>query len=128
MNICNQCDKWAIDCKCPLLQPGESIKLRPCPLCEGPPVLHVYDGITRRSFDGSKNYPVIGRYLSAYVFCHECGCQTTGMAGDCYDQDDLRRLEELAVRAWNTRNNRHRGMYDAGERRGPTHDYPDPRA
>lgn len=119
MNVCAACDKWSHECKCPPLEEGQSIKLLPCPLCEGPPVLFVRDCITKRPFDErAKEYPRIGRYLSAHVFCHECGCNSNEMDGDCYDADDVKMLELLAVRHWNTRNSRHRRLSELQERDG----------
>lgn len=116
MNVCAGCNTWGFECSCPLLGPGEQIKLLPCPLCEGPPVLFVRCSITRRPFDGRfdpKEMVPVG--LSVHIFCHECGCQTTDFNGDCCGAEDLRRLEQMCIRGWQTRNNRHRRMYDAGD-------------
>lgn len=82
-------------------------------------MLFVKDVLTRRPFDErAKDYPSIGRYLSAHVFCHECGCQTADFDGDCYDANDVVRLELFAVRRWNIRNDRIRDCYDASDRDG----------
>lgn len=90
-----------------------SVKLLPCPFREGPPVPFATSQV-----HGFKGFGRDGALVGAYVFCHECGAQGPHESGLLYDADEVPALVEKAVLLWNTRNARHRKLYDHGEARG----------
>jgi hypothetical protein len=96
-----------------------TVKLLPCPFCEGPPCPLVQNGL----FPGGAallldNYGPEGLYVRAFVFCHECGADSPDVTGTIYDREDYAAIERQAVGLWQKRDARHRCMYDGGEAEG----------
>ncbi len=96
---------------------GETIPepLGPCPFCGGPPVPIAVNGIGGGAVaPGALDNPE-GHYVSAHVFCHECGAQAQEHSNWAYGDDDINDLLACAVASWNVRNNRNGDLYEAGE-------------
>ena len=67
---------------------GKKIVLKPCPFCGEIPII-----------DGKNDY------LS--IRCEECGIEARPFSFEyTYDEKDVRRAEQEAIRAWNTRKGR----------------------
>ncbi len=97
----------------------EIVQLVPCPFCEGPPCVIVQNDTSARGVAPiQEDYGVDGIPVSAFVFCHECGA--TGPARDVniFDREDYLTAEAAAVALWQTRDARHRPMFDAGANEG----------
>lgn len=93
--------------------------LKPCPFCEGPPVPIVQnDTANRGAAPLQDNYGPKGLYARAFVFCHECGAEGPAVEDTLWERSDYFALEAVAVRLWQDRDARHRGMYDAGVAQG----------
>lgn len=96
-----------------------TIKLFPCPFCEGPPALIVQND---SAIGGAA--PVRGLYgdngldVRAFVFCHECGAEGPAYESTVYDRYDYTYAEEQAVQLWQARDARNRPLFDAGETNG----------
>lgn len=108
---CPVCE--AEDGKCAHAKVAGNVKLLPCPFCEGPPV-----PLASAHVHGFKGFGRDGAMVHAYVFCHECGAQGPREEDLLYEADEVSALVEKAVLLWNTRNARHRDLYNAGEARG----------
>lgn len=95
-------------------------KLLPCPFCEGPPVVMVGKSVVDGG--GYLNPETLdecdGIFARAFVFCHECGID--GPAAEAWISDKIQceDLERNAVKNWQSRNARHRDLYDSGEKEG----------
>jgi hypothetical protein len=87
----------------------DPVKMLPCPFCEGPPV--AFSTADRSGFVLEDD----GSMVDAYVFCHECGAQGPNVDGLIFEMDEVRDLKDQAVKLWQERCAKHRGMYDAGE-------------
>ncbi|MCH8506464.1 MAG: Lar family restriction alleviation protein [Ectothiorhodospiraceae bacterium] len=77
------------------------VKISPCPFCEGPPVIV------------EKGDP---EWKEAFVFCHECGAR--GPTAEEFDVFTGREVDDVCAEAtslWNTRDSRHRDLYEAGD-------------
>jgi hypothetical protein len=94
-------------------------KVDPCPFCEGPPVPIALDIVAKRViYEGWGDDE--GTTVEAYVFCHECGAQGPRHDKFIHDHEDAMQLTSKAVEDWNAagRNNRHRRLYDWGDKDG----------
>lgn len=93
--------------------------LTPCPFCEGPPCPIVQNG---SGIGGAAplldDYGDDGLYAIAFVFCHECGAQSSEVDALIYTREDYFELEAKGVRLWQDRDNRHRDLYDGGQAEG----------
>lgn len=97
-----------------------SVVLKPCPFCEGPPVPFVrftndagkiiQDARIEESDDGI--------HARAQVFCHECGAEGPSASAIVYVAADVHALTLKGIEGWNTRDARHRDLYDYGVARG----------
>jgi len=97
----------------------DPIKMLPCPFCEGPPCEmveneHPHYGQAERLDD----YGDDGKYVSAYVFCHECGAQGESEEDFIFTGEGYDEMERRACERWNRRDNRNRNLYDGGEEKG----------
>jgi Restriction alleviation protein Lar len=102
-----------------------SIKIEPCPFCEGPPCVIAHDFVTRAEVEIDRPQTEdFDEDYTAYVWCHECGAQ-----GPSIDSCSLGTFEHLfdlmvrdvmriAVERWNNKSAKARGCYDAGEKEG----------
>jgi hypothetical protein len=94
--------------------------MMPCPYCGGPPAVierfHDTAGnlIRAARIEESED----GLHATAFVFCHECGAQGPEARDIVFKaaHADLVRIQ--AKEEWNTRNARHRELYEAGVRAG----------
>lgn len=96
-----------------------TIKLLPCPFCEGPPCVIVQNdhpdyGLATRLDD----YGETGKEVGAFVFCHECGARGETEENCIYTGEEYDEMEYRACARWNLRDRRHRRMYDAGDEEG----------
>jgi hypothetical protein len=98
--------------KCSHHEHEQPVKLTACPFCEGPPVPFATSERFGFAFEAD------GSMVDAYVFCHECGAQGPSVEGLCWDDEDVAPLIDRAVLLWETKNNRHRELYDAGDAEG----------
>lgn len=100
------------DAKCDCHKHDEPVKVSPCPFCEGPPVPFATSHVIGFSFKPD------GSMVDAHVFCHECGAEGPKVEDLCWDEEDVAPLIDRAVLLWETKNNRHRCLYDAGDAEG----------
>lgn len=107
---CPKCG--AHDDRCDCHEHGHPVKLTPCPFCEGPPVPFATSECAGFAFDSD------GSMVDAHVFCHECGAKGPSVEDLCFDDGDVTPLIDRAVLLWETKNNRNRDLYDAGEAEG----------
>lgn len=113
------------------------IALLPCPFCGGLPVPWVArpegGALLEEHIDADS-----GTEASAYVWCHECGAQTSAvdffdfyeakradLSTVVYSMDDVRALERFAAELWNDRSLKNLALYAAGYAEG-RHLYPRP--
>lgn len=89
-----------------------SADLLPCPFCEGPPEPLVARLIGGGTFPDSELEGDIGLQVTAYVFCHECGAQGESFSSIAHSRSECDELQIDAVKAWQTRDDRHRRLYD----------------
>jgi hypothetical protein len=101
-----------------------SEKLKPCPFCEGPPCVTTMRVIGGGVFPDSEIEGDDGLFVKASVWCHECGADGPAIDDIAYSRADCYELERRAVALWNNRGNRHRSLYDSGEKRG-LNEYPE---
>ena len=135
MYFCPACEVAdpPIGAGCGCAKIAEPVTLIPCPWCGGPPkpVHHVKPvklTLRRRMLQLFRPLPPWGGtgktffVIEAHVFCHECGARSA-KADDFIDSRDelpeaLPVVMERAILAWNTRNQRHRDLYEAGAEDG----------
>lgn len=91
----------------------KQIRIKPCPFCEGPPVVTAGDD------------PDMHEGSTAQVWCHECGAGgpeisswDLAMFEGRYDLPEEDEVARTAVERWNTRTNHHRSLYDGGDEEG----------
>lgn len=94
--------------------------LSSCPFCEGPPVPFVRftDVAGKVIRDPHIDEAPDGLFAEAEVFCHECGVTGPHERDIVYTMEDVERLKTQACHSWNTRDSRHRDLYDSGLQAG----------
>lgn len=91
------------------------VKLLPCPFCEGPPVPLVQDALKGGALSDDYLKNEEDGWAKGIVFCHECGCTVETDSQFIYTLEEYKALEYEAVEKWQTRDNRHRSLYDGDE-------------
>lgn len=89
--------------------------LKSCPFCGGPPVPIVVRAIGGGTFPDAELEGDNGLFVSAYVFCHECGADGPNVDELAFSRKDCDALERQAIDLWQNRDSRHRTLYDAGQ-------------
>jgi hypothetical protein len=107
---CPKCGDRDATCACH--EHEKPVAVSPCPFCEGPPVPFATSHVFGFKFKSD------GSMVDAHVFCHECGAEGPKVEDLCWDEEDVAPLIDRAVLLWETKNNRHRGMYDSGVAEG----------
>lgn len=100
-----------------------TIKLTPCPFCEGPPVPSVAHAVGGGHITNAALNAEDGVYATAHVFCHECGAKGPHVEDAVYSRSECDDLEAQAVQLWQERTAKNRNLYDGGEERG-LNEYP----
>ncbi|MES1926550.1 Lar family restriction alleviation protein [Salinisphaera sp. T31B1] len=88
----------------------------PCPFCGGPPCAVVMNETTSRAVRDEDWGEDGVLFISAHVFCHECGARGEAFQEPIALPPELPVLKERAAKAWNDRNARHLGLYVASVR------------
>ena len=99
------------------------MKLLPCPFCEGPPCPSVTRAIGGGMFHDSELIGDDGLYVTAHVFCHECGVKGPYVMKHAYCRADCDDIEREVVDLWQERSRKNRNLYDGGELDG-LNEYP----
>jgi hypothetical protein len=98
-----------------------SVTLLPCPFCGGPPSL-IAKWLDEKRVEWV-NMPAPlpsddGVFVSAWVFCHECGADGPEAEGICCWFTEIAEIEFNAVDNWNVRGQRHKDLYDVNYAEG----------
>jgi hypothetical protein len=88
---------------------SDGVDLLPCPFCQGPPV--ACDTTQRGDWEGYGAGE--GQLVEAFIFCHECGAQGPTCEDLCAIPDEVADLKRQSALAWNQRDARHRGLFEA---------------
>lgn len=97
----------------------DSLKLKPCGFCGGPPVPFVQ--LASQGFGAAPrldSYGDDGVSVEAFVSCHECGARGPIHEDDIFDASDYDSVLEAGVDLWQSRDERHACLYLAGEAEG----------
>jgi hypothetical protein len=97
-------------------EPSRDGPMRPCPYCEGPPAIIVKfrDAAGNLIRDARIEESEDGLHAEAFVFCHECGAQGPEETDIVFKGSHADQVKERAKVAWNTRDARHRDLYESG--------------
>uniref|UniRef100_A8GLP3 Uncharacterized protein n=1 Tax=Serratia proteamaculans (strain 568) TaxID=399741 RepID=A8GLP3_SERP5 len=86
------------------------IVLAACPMCGGSPSEMVRYELSRKPFYSTDGFPE-PVWLTAFVFCHECGAQSGDLSEEVSDGDELDQLMANVRQEWNTRDDRNGELY-----------------
>lgn len=121
MYFCPVCDKetWPSGDGCEHANFAEPVTLIRCPFCSGPPApVHHERDIPADPARSTSAFKLI----EAYVFCHECGAQSPKADGFADDAEEaaeiLPAIMRRAILFWQTRNERHKDLYEANAKHG----------